>query len=71
VKFTLGEVISHARAHSASEPATAALLQAIDVATSLLQRCILYTAHDNPELCRAIKAHLDEVSEMGQRPRGN
>ena len=58
-------MIAHERSNARLDPncGTAVLLRVMDEATLLLQRCVLYTAHDNPELCRSIKGYLERVSE--------
>lgn len=61
--YPLHQVVAHARVNATSDRESAALLEALDAATLLLQRCILYTAHDNPALCRDIKAHIAEVTK--------
>ena len=62
-EYDLSAVVAHARVNASADRETAALIQALDQATALLQRCILYTAHDNPPLCRDIKAHISEVTK--------
>lgn len=61
--YPLHQVVAHARVNATSDRETAALLEALDAATLLLQRCILYTAHDNPPLCREIRSYIGEVTK--------